>query len=367
MTHAPIDLPPLYARWMADALGGSIPNETEATCSDCAMCTPASIDARAADGAFDPTTKCCTYLPALANYLVGAILADPSTDPAGRASVLARIDAGIGVSPLGLERTPLYETLYRHGAGRAFGRSRALRCPHYLEHGACGIWQHRESTCATWFCKHVRGAVGHAFWRASLQPLLCAVERGLARFCVLELELEPDVLKRLLSPTPLVPRAIHQTLGAEDLDSVADPKVQRARWGRWAGREIELYEACARLVAPLSWGDVTSVCGPEVRMFERAARYAYDEMCASEIPTALAVGAFAIVESSAAHLRISTYSEYDPLDLPRDAFDALRCFDGRPTDDAVAAIASEHGLEFDATLLRQLVDFGVLVKAARDE
>ena len=39
---------------------------------------------------FEPSTKCCTFLPELPNFLVGAMLAD--TDPAaaeGRASVIA--------------------------------------------------------------------------------------------------------------------------------------------------------------------------------------------------------------------------------------------------------------------------------------
>src|SRR5262245_15774211 len=31
-------LPPLYAGWMEALLGGSLPDESEATCDDCAMC-----------------------------------------------------------------------------------------------------------------------------------------------------------------------------------------------------------------------------------------------------------------------------------------------------------------------------------------
>jgi hypothetical protein len=52
---------------------------------------------------FNAETKCCTYLPALYNFLVGSILTDK--DPAfavGRASVEARLDAQVEVTPLGL-------------------------------------------------------------------------------------------------------------------------------------------------------------------------------------------------------------------------------------------------------------------------
>lgn len=115
---------------------------------------------------FDPQVKCCTYLPELPNFLVGRILADE--DPAlavGRATVEKRLQAGVAVTPLGLDRTPFYDLLYQH-ADTAFGRSHTLRCPHYIEEGGlCGIWQHRNSVCATWFCKHVRGAMGFRFWK----------------------------------------------------------------------------------------------------------------------------------------------------------------------------------------------------------
>src|SRR5947209_14647397 len=88
-------LPPLYAAWMDQLLAGSIPEETEATCSDCAMCTTGSGQASVSPFFFDPRTKCCTYIPQLPNFLVGRILADD--DPAfaaGRATVEARLRTG---------------------------------------------------------------------------------------------------------------------------------------------------------------------------------------------------------------------------------------------------------------------------------
>src|SRR4051795_2370550 len=97
-------LPPLFARWLDELGAGPLPDEREATCSDCAMC---SDDPQADGEFFDRATKCCTYIPELFNFLVGRVLADDSEDPVarrGRASVVERIRCSDGVSPLGLAR-----------------------------------------------------------------------------------------------------------------------------------------------------------------------------------------------------------------------------------------------------------------------
>src|SRR5512134_3109981 len=97
-------LPALYAGWFDDLLGSEIPSETRATCHDCAMCESDGDHQNRGSKLFNPQSKCCTYLPRLPNFLVGMILKDQ--DPAmtsGRASVETRLQAGLGVTPLGLE------------------------------------------------------------------------------------------------------------------------------------------------------------------------------------------------------------------------------------------------------------------------
>ncbi len=49
-------LPPIYARWMRELLGGSIPAETQASCGDCVMLPPP--DAPAGGTWFRPDTRC---------------------------------------------------------------------------------------------------------------------------------------------------------------------------------------------------------------------------------------------------------------------------------------------------------------------
>ena len=59
--------------------------------------------------------------------------------------------------------------------------------------------------------------------------------------------------------------------------------------------------------------------------------------------------------------RISTYSDYNPLDVPSVVMELLSYFDGRPTADALSAIADERGFRLEPDLIRKMIDFGLLV------
>jgi hypothetical protein len=313
---------------------------------------------------FDPRVKCCSYVPTLPNFLVGRILLDADPDSAaGRASVEGRIAAGVGVTPAGLEQPPAHALLYRN-APAAFGRSVALRCPHYRsDTGTCGIWRHRQSVCTTWFCKYVRGAVGHRFWTA-LRHLLATVERSLASYCVLKLDPGPEALRCLLVRQG---SDSNHALSATDLDGTPDPARQRATWGRYAGREREFYEASARLVEAFTWSDVIRVGGAEVELAAGLTKETYGALSSDAIPWSLRVGPVEVVPLGPDRLRVTAYNGLDPLVIPRALGDALHFFDGRPTRSALAAIAAETGLRVDRAAVRRLVDFEVLVEDPAEE
>jgi hypothetical protein len=359
----PGDLPPLYAAWVDEILRAPIPKETRATCDDCVMLAPGGSWPTGSGYAFDPTTKCCTYVPELPNFLVGRILSDG--DPAfakGRATLVRRLEQGIAVTPLGVGRSPTYRLLFEHTAGlMAFGRNRALRCPHYLEDegGTCGIWRHRKSTCATWFCKHDRGAVGLGFWRA-VHQLLGTVEESLARWCVIELDVGEETLRTLFPPTGGEPTLFGPHARGRSLDGVVDADAGRALWGLWAGRERAFFDECARRVNALRWRDVASIGGPEIGIRERLVRMAYAGLVSEAAPPVLRSGPLRMGQLQGDSERIWTYSPLDPIDLPRRLVTALRYFDGRPTPDALGAAAAD-GVPIDEATLRMLVDFRILV------
>lgn len=353
----PAALPPLYATWMRELLDGDPPREGLATCDDCAMVAPA--EPRPARGLFfERDLKCCTYVPRLPNFGVGRILADH--DPAsagGRASVEARIDARIGVSPLGLDRPAVPDLLFEHGVPEVFGRSRTLRCPHLSTDALCGIWKHRNGVCATWFCKYERGSVGQRFWGA-LRELLAAVEESLASWCLLELRVGSDALEELFPGR--IP-ASRRRITAASLDGRPDEARYRRVWGDWLGREREFYRRSTALVECLAWTDIVRIGGSEVALRARLTVEAWRQTRSDALPERAEVGPFEVVALRRSVARIRAYSDLDPVDLPRLVLDALPEFDGRSISAAIDRIRARHNLILEPALVRRLLDVGVLV------
>jgi len=354
-------LPPLYETWMAQALPGPIPAETRATCQQCAMCPPATGDAASVFSPeyFNPQTKCCTYLPRLPNFLVGRILADETLEmERGRASVIQRIGKGVAVTPLGLAADAHFNLLYHAGREATFGKSLALRCPHYLEEdGLCGIWRHREATCVTWFCKHVRGAVGMRFWH-TLHRLLGIVEESLARWCVLRLEVGSEALCQLFGPKPSLDG--RPTLEREQLDGMVDPARYQALWGEWAGREHDFYRTSAALVEALTWEEISALCGPDLLILLRLTQEAYQALVLETIPPLLQVRPLKEIRVERNACQMVTYCTTDPLRLPAALVAALPTFDGRPLEQIRDDLADEQHMTLSDALIRKLVDFEVL-------
>lgn len=354
-------LPLLYEKWAGELLGGPIPRESMATCDRCAMVRPEGLagDPPRGEHYFDPAVRCCTYLPELRNFLVGGILSDehPAAAP-GRATVEKRIAASVSVTPLGLAQTPVYSLLYKNSE-ESFGRTRGLVCPHLLPEGRCGIWRHRNYVCATWFCKHVRGALGRSFWIDAIHPLLRMVEGELARWCVLELHPSDDVLRQLVANASWDHG--EPTVTGAAIDGRVEPKEHAKLWGDWRGREIEFFRRCAEMVAPLTWEQVTAIGGTRVRAHALIAQQAYRRLLSDDIPPALEAGRVDLVRIRNVTTRVQTYSGYDPLDVPQSVMEALGYFDGRPTEEALAMIAEELAVRVEPDLLRKLVDFELLV------
>ncbi len=356
-------LPPLYARWVDQLLRQPLPLETLSPCSDCVMCKPASVVPRPASrGQFNPVTKCCTYMPTIPNYLIGAVLVDD--DPAaveGRLTLLKRLDAGVGVGPLGATMTPVYRLLYQHGEHKAFGQATSMRCPHYLdrEGGQCGIWRHRNSVCSTYFCTLERGLVGQAFWK-EMKSLLETIEMSLSAWCAQQLDIGADALARLAGP---VDEGTFVHLTAFDIDGVPDPNEQRDAWGTWYGRERDFFVAAGHLVAGLQWEDVLALGGPDVAARAQLLTLAYSALISDSVPDLLAVAPFESDEVDANVSRLwATGSNLAPMEIPTPLVHALRHFDGRTTtQDVIFAVVFDTRMGLQKWLVRRLIDQGILV------
>ncbi|MDB5078613.1 MAG: hypothetical protein JWP00_537 [Chloroflexi bacterium] len=359
------NLPPLYAGWMSQALQGSIPVETKATCENCAMCNRAAPTVPQTLF-FNPKVKCCTYIPELPNFLVGRILLEPdaATVP-GRDKLQERIIKGIAVTPFGVVKPPVYDLLYSQ-ATNFFGKSEAMRCPYYIEEGGlCGVWKHRNSVCATWFCKHNRGATGFLFWK-NIQKLLTQVERSLAVWCIYQLDVGKAAFKRLF-PLDFPNQGNSRTaLDGNQLDGLKDEADYRLAWGNWYSRENEFYELCAQLVSQLTWAEVLAIGGAELLVTTRLAQEAYQALLSEELPARLQTGTFRVIQAGGDKNLVETYSAYDPLSMPRQLQEVLNYFDGRPTGEAIQAIYDEQDINLTPSLVRKLSDFQVLLPVAEE-
>jgi hypothetical protein len=302
-------LPSLYARWAEELLAHPVPEETAATCDDCAMCLGEDL--------FDPRIKCCTYLPDLPNFLVGGAIRE------GRETVERRLREREGLSPLGLGRSSEEERIWR-GVGQSFGLTPEVRCPYYEPGGGlCGIWPHRNAACATYFCRYARGPAWRGFWWI-LNRLLAEVERDLAAWCRMD-------------------------LGAPD------------GWGPWDGREGEFFVECAGRVRDLSWAEVSRICGPGVEIFAGQARKAQEGLLSQAIPDFLQPGVYRVVETGTVRRWITTDERFGPIRVSQDVLDLLPRFDGRSTRDVILSITRDQCREMDETLIHHLLGYGLLV------
>lgn len=352
-------LPLVYSRWLKEVLPGDLPVETEADCAGCVMCADDENTNVSGRIFFSPDSKCCTYNPALSNFMAGGILAETSPAMAvGRQILENRLNKLPGAYPLAVLPPPVYNLLYRHSS-QAFGRNTSLRCPYYdITSGSCTIWPYREPTCATWYCKHSRGMVGQSFWQA-LHSFLAAVSKDLSLWCVLQLDIGEKAFALILD------RVKTEKMSGEDMlpneiDSKPDRTTERQIWGNRQGRERHFYLECAELVNNMAWSRVADICGPETHAALLLLQRAYSGVQEKEIPANLRLGKFSIVGGTSETVLIKSYSQLDLLELPLPLFKALTCFHGQSTIEGLNIVSRCSETAINTRMLHLLLDFGIL-------
>lgn len=351
-------LPWPYGRWVEQWLGRAPEAESRADCARCSMCAgPTDHGGPTERILFDPGTRCCTYQPAVPNYLAGAALG--ATDEAGRhgrqtlRQRMARGDATM----LGIRVPPEYLHRYRAAVEPAFGRARSLRCPHHRDDGGCGLWTHRPAVCATWFCKHERGLVGARQWRA-LNQVLAAVERAVSLWCLQQLGVPPAQQQAALAAHDAEP-----VLDAPALDGEPDGQWLADAWGRWLGREADFYAECAACVEPLDGEAVLAIAGREAALLAEVAVTAARDCADTGLPEAVRTGRFAVRGSHRGLVWIQGYSEFDPLAVSPEVLALVARCDGRLWSTVADEQAAAGGVRPSRVLLRTLLDHGILVPA----
>jgi hypothetical protein len=354
-------LPALYRAWLEPLLG-PIANEPRATCSKCAMANwPGQPPL---ERTFDANVKCCSYQPDVPSFLVGRILADDNPLGAGARSVIRqRIADRVGVTPLGIAMDPTYRAVYEN-APSAFGKAMPLRCPYYVDQdgGLCGIWQHRESVCTTWFCKFERGAYGRIFWRV-INSLLRMIEVSLRLWVMREVGLSED------AQVDLWTRLEYERGGRPPLDEHAmknttDPDRYRKDWANFLGREEEYFAKCAEKVQALTSDDILRIGGAVVQSAIHTARFAVEKLKNLGIPERSVPGPMAYFQiRKPGEVRVRHQGlPFDWYDIPESVATNLPRFERGPVREVLAALQAE-GVPIDEAMVKKLVEWQVLNQA----
>ncbi|MEO7330034.1 MAG: hypothetical protein ABI193_15775 [Minicystis sp.] len=347
-------LPGIYHPFLPAFFDTLAPEEKKATCSNCAMCPPPGASAVEGVVYFRPEAKCCTYHPRLPNYLVGAVLGDPSEEMAeGRLRIRAQIQGRIGVSPRWLAPSRRYSLLLKASRDSSFGRALSLRCPYFQEQGGlCTIWRYRESDCSTFFCKHEGGADGKIFWSA-LDGYLRLVENRLSAFAI-----------EGLSPTLGEPASPNGQLSLEELEGLPPAKSDYQHyWRGWEGREEELYLAAHARVSALRPGDLESIVGvspPDLAEVEGA----YRRLTAPVLPERLVLNPDASLTPVPDGMLAVTFSRYEPVLLSPDLHEVLKELRADETVvDFQARLLRDHAIAIPDAMLLGLHQLRVVISA----
>jgi len=341
--------------WLPPLFDQPLPRERRATCESCAMCKSSDTQPSGSPHGFlNPDTKCCTYHPSLPNFSVGALLEDHRPELAeGQRRMRNRIQQQHGVAPHGVSGAPLYWMKYDR-AREAFGHSPHMLCPFY-DAGRCSIWQWREGTCSTYFCKHDRGEEARVFYTA-LRDYMAQLGRALALHAMLELGVEPGRAMGKRSPHGVTP---------EELDGAPLPeKEYHARWGSYAGREEEFFRHAAAVVRDVSSKQASALGGSLVRAHLLRVQNAYERMTNPRVPERLRRNpVLRVLPDHEGSYLLEGYSSMDASRVAKKLYDVLDSFDGRPNEQVVQALKSE-GRPFPSDgLVRSLYHHRVLVDA----
>jgi hypothetical protein len=349
-------LPEVYRNFLPRFFENNIPEETAATCADCAMWggpepgLPGGIH-------FSRDSKCCTHYPNLPNYLVGGILTTTTPElEVGRYCIRKTIKGRIGVTPHGILRPKKFSLLLKNSEKEFFGRSKSLICPFYeRQKGKCTIRPFWDATCNTWFCKYVAGADAWLFW-TTLRKYLNNVEKILVQYTLYEIGWDPQKI--------ILPETSNTTLTIQEVDDQPpDQKTYRDLWRDWVDREEEFYKKTFRMVSALTPRAFEKLAGISQKILLEELKVKQKNLLQPKLPKILKRNPSLRVEKKGDDsYYLIGYSPFDPLEVSKRVYDILDFFDGRrPLREACRLIRQHMGAMPDQDLLISLCQFRMLV------
>ncbi|MBI5057502.1 MAG: hypothetical protein HZB61_12890 [Nitrospirae bacterium] len=349
-------LPELYRRVLPPFFKKGIPEETAATCSDCAMLRNRK-SAGQGETFFAERSKCCTHYPVLPNYLAGALLS--STDQAheeGRYRIRQKIRKRIGITPLGIMRPGKYTLILKNTVQEFFGRSSSLVCPFFESgKGVCTVYPFWDAVCGTWFCKYERGQEGKAFW-LSLRKYMENAEKILGQYALYKMDMDAEAVNGRSEGPGLL------TVYEAD-EHPPDREAYTAMWGKRTGSEEAFYIETYRTISKLTPKEFGRIEGVYQKILLRDLEKKHNMLMAPVLPERLIRNPQLIVHrTDDDSYAITGYSPLDPLLVTRKTYDMLDFFDGRLSNKEVCKTVKRNlQTDIDDDLLQYLYQFRILI------
>jgi hypothetical protein len=242
-------IPSIYHSLFPELLNTTFPEEKIATCDTCTLC-------RSTQSPYI-NTKCCTYHPHLANFLIGGVFCEDEKNLViGQDRIRDQIVNRAGVTPYGIIPSVRYSQRQKSADTQDFwSRSQdlmiSLRCPYY-DDGNCTVWKYRENLCVTHFCSSVGGGAGDAFWK-KLNQYLKMAETSLSQYAMLQLGWRVTKIK-----TKAVTTA---DFNFENEEGNINEAEYKKLWGDWAGKEEAFYKDCYGIIKDMNASTFKRITG----------------------------------------------------------------------------------------------------------
>jgi hypothetical protein len=342
-------LPAIYFRIIPEFLELEYAEETIATCENCNLCKSKQspyID-----------TKCCTYQPYLANYLVGGVLVD--IDPSlskGKEIIKEQILARKGVTPYGI--IPSHDYIKRERALKSIDfwkvpkEEMTKQLCSYYDDGNCTVWKYREHLCVTHFCSSVGGSKGKEFWK-TIDNYLKMAETSLSQYAMLKLEW--DVLNFKTK------RINTDDFKLEDENGNIIDENYSALWGEWEGRELEFYKQCFEIVNEIDSNTFQKITGIQREILEAAIWKSNAIYLENLLPQKMILHPD-IIQTSAEENQIVLTLEKQTVKIPVVIYPLVKAFNGARLTSEVFHLG--YNIQFSMNeIVDELWEKGLLIKA----
>jgi hypothetical protein len=188
-----------------------------------------------------------------------------------------------------------------------------------------------------------------------VSEFLAETERQVSVWCVSTL-MGAEWAARLLEPH----RWTADRVLAAELCGTAVGADSRDLWGDWVGHVTDFYRACAEAAAGLNPAQVQDLSGARGAALAAVVQHQYEQMSLDELPNGIQPGVALVQLTGRNNARVTGQQTYEVVDLDPRLLQLVAQFDGRRTEDAIAAASGGQEPEQIADLIWRLLDIGLL-------